>query len=38
MRKKNFLMQQKLQILAVLLVPLVLQAQTEKYALTLQEA
>ena len=31
-------MQQKLQILAVLLVPLVLQAQTEKYALTLQEA
>ena len=31
-------MQQKIQILAVLLVPLVLQAQTEKYALTLQEA
>ena len=31
-------MQQKLQILTVLLVPLVLQAQTEKYALTLQEA
>ena len=31
-------MQQKLQILAVLLVPLALQAQTERYALTLQEA
>ncbi|MBR4923182.1 MAG: TolC family protein, partial [Bacteroidaceae bacterium] len=31
-------MQQKLQILAVLFVPLVLQAQTERYALTLQEA
>ena len=31
-------MQQKLQILAVLLVPLALQAQTERYALTLQDA
>ena len=31
-------MQQKLQILAVLLVPLALQAQTERYTLTLQEA
>ena len=31
-------MQQKLQILAVLFVPLVLQAQTERCALTLQEA
>ena len=31
-------MQQKLQILTVLLVPLALQAQTERYALTLQEA
>ena len=31
-------MQQRLQILAVLFVPLVLQAQTERYALTLQEA
>ena len=31
-------MQQKLQILAVLFVPLVLQAQAERYALTLQEA
>ena len=31
-------MQQRLQIMAVLFVPLVLQAQTERYALTLQEA